>query len=675
MAYDKTTWVTGDVVTATRLNNIETGLEAADATANAALYLASMIGEDGAIDTNNLADESVNDDKLADGSVTNPKLASGSVSRPKLDSALAHDIDNKASADGFYEDMTVGNAEQIISTVGTTDNSPYLFRTSGGNANIGDRLLDKIIGGTVAWNQRASVAPISSTVNGITRVSSEDGKSVTYSGEATTSGNFKCCDITGWISGHIYYMSLGNVELPSGCLISSSFGDSEPYVIYPRATASVGVYITAGIDIGTFTVTPIAIDLTEMFGPEIANYLYSMETSGHGTDSSGSEWFRRLFPKEYYEYNTGELISVKTSAHETTGFNQWDEVWELGGIDSSGDNSSSTDVIRSKNFIHVISGETYYFKTGSDDQSDWQIQVFCYDYNKVYIGTSVYKRNAEYTIPNKCSYIRFTTTIGYGTSYKNDICINISHSGYRNGEYEKYEKHTYPLDDGYEFRGIFKLDSFYNLYYDGDTYESDGTVTRKYGIVDLGTLDWSYSAASEERPINRFDTSGLASVVSRIPGESPNNSVMLDLFCSKFIPDRNPVYTRDTDNAMCVLCSSGILYVSCSDYSSASDFKSAMSGVYLLYKLASPVIESANPYTDPQVVDDFGTEEYIDVREVQIPVGHETMYQVNLRDKLQNAPDSPNSDGVYLVKRENGVNEYVTLASVLPIYNGGVSYE
>ena len=39
---------------------------------------------------------------------------------------------------------------------------------------------------------------------------------------------------------------------------------------------------------------------------------------------------------------------------------------------------------------------------------------------------------------------------------------------------------TYPLDSTLTLRGIPKLDSSNNLYYDGDTYESDGTVSRRF---------------------------------------------------------------------------------------------------------------------------------------------------------------------------------------------------
>ena len=52
-----------------------------------------------------------------------------------------------------------------------------------------------------------------------------------------------------------------------------------------------------------------------------------------------------------------------------------------------------------------------------------------------------------------------------------------------------------------------------------------------------------------------------------------------------------------------------------------------MSGVYLVYELATPTTESAAPYTNPQIVDDFGTEEY--VTDSIVPVGHVTKYMDN----------------------------------------------
>ena len=55
--------------------------------------------------------------------------------------------------DGYYEEMTVGDAEQLVATQFVEDNKPYLLRPTGGSSDVGNRAyLDKIVGGTVAWN-------------------------------------------------------------------------------------------------------------------------------------------------------------------------------------------------------------------------------------------------------------------------------------------------------------------------------------------------------------------------------------------------------------------------------------------------------------------------------------------------------------------------------------------
>ena len=76
--------------------------------------------------------------------------------------------------------------------------------------------------------------------------------------------------------------------------------------------------------------------------------------------------------------------------------------------------------------------------------------------------------------------------------------------------------------------------------------------------------------------------------------------------------------------------------------------------------------DTCSDLPNPQIVDDFGTEEYVDNREVAIPVGHDTFYQANLRAKLEMSPDSPSGDGDYIVRQTNGQNEYVAFVKELP---------
>ena len=108
----------------------------------------------------------------------------------------------------------------------------------------------------------------------------------------------------------------------------------------------------------------------------------------------------------------------------------------------------------------------------------------------------------------------------------------------------------------------------------------------------------------------------------------------------------------------CAINQAGSVYVKDSRYT-ASDLTdghaSWLEGVYLVYELATPTTESADPFQSPQIVDDWGTEEYIVTEQggVAMPVGHETQYPANLRDKLQHLPDLASSDGYYVIN-QNG---------------------
>lgn len=172
------------------------------------------------------------------------------------------------------------------------------------------------------------------------------------------------------------------------------------------------------------------------------------------------------------------------------------------------------------------------------------------------------------------------------------------------------ETWSYPLDSSLELRGIPKLDSSNNLYYDGDTYASNGTVTRKYGIVDLGTLTWTYQSstsmfysgaynAMKSNTTNGIVSNGYILVSSTLTVQSTDKSIAKD--------------------------SNGRMYIKDSSYTTSASFQTAMSGVYLVYELATPTTESATPYQNPQRVG--STEEY--VTDSIVPVGHNSKYYDN----------------------------------------------
>ena len=345
-------------------------------------------------------------------------------------------IGNKADVDGTYDNMTVGNAKQLKSNVGEVDKVPYLFRPSGGSIDIGDRETDMIVGGTVAFNQlvqnndtkwRGYRATISyDTVSKEFTVTKNDNESGGGLYSISLFSDYpqnhktlimleaKSVDVTAF---RIYLNSAyktNNILTPNYTQYSAILNSGSPNEIdfYTDGGNNNSIVYYKNIQV---------IDLTAMFGTTIADYIYSLEQSVAG---SGVAWFRNLFPKSYYAYNAGTLMSVQTSKHITTGFNQWDEEWELGTINAQGQNASGNQTIRSKNYIPILPNTAYYI-------TNVMSAVFWYDYDKNLISLN-YSGGLR-TSPTNAYYMRFYSTQEYGNTYNHDICINFHWDGERDG--------------------------------------------------------------------------------------------------------------------------------------------------------------------------------------------------------------------------------------------------
>ena len=112
----------------------------------------------------------------ATGAAQNANAAAAAAEQATADIAGA--LAAKADVDGAYDELTAGNAKQLVSTVFATDKAPYLFRTSGGSIDIGDRENDTLVGGTVAWNQLIGGVRANTTVNGLTFVNNYPSLSI-----------------------------------------------------------------------------------------------------------------------------------------------------------------------------------------------------------------------------------------------------------------------------------------------------------------------------------------------------------------------------------------------------------------------------------------------------------------------------------------------------------------
>ena len=604
-------------------------------------------------------------------------------------------VNDKANVNGNYPTMTVGNADQLNSTVFVVDKVPYLYRTSGGDADIGNREYDKIIGGSLGinqlvkngnfasdsnWNKANVTASVKNNVATVEVSNTSDPYfEQILSGVANHKYLFLCeakAISGGWRIAFFYNGSTASSYKPTNSVISSSNFEWYGGIVDNTISANnnrirlTGSASGDGIAIGNQCQIKnvMLIDLTQMLGSAIADYIYSLEQANAG---AGVAWFRNYFKEEDYPYNAGAIKNVKLVSHDMVGFNQWDEELRLGyGINAQGQQSASSSKSVSKNLIPCLPNTQYFMSCQHETAYGGYANVYFYDANQNFLGIDkghfVYLNNTGnsglFTTPSNAWFMCFVIASG-DQPYNNDICINLSWSGWRNGQYEPYQKNSYPLDTTIELRGIPKLDSDNHLYFDGDEYSSDGKVVRKYGIVDLGSLDWNALASQNNY---RMSSAGIIDLVKK----PADNNTKANILCSKYVSfTANEVYL---ENIGIWIDNSGRISVYDTNYNqstSAAAFKSAMSGVYLVYELATPTEETATPFQEPQIVDDFGTEEYVVPTQDgwQVPVGHDTKYPANLRDKLQRLPDMPsvsqNVTETYVVNY-NGTTKKCTFVAI-----------
>lgn len=599
-----------------------------------------------------------------------------------------------AKNDGYYEEMSVGNAEQLISSVMAEDTAPYTFRTTGGSADVGDRLYEKIVGGTIAWNQLIQNGNFASATNWsrnrcVLTVDNNVGHFVCNSDESSSWGFYQnnnctvghkllalgsfCCHTTNPASS-LQFISSGNRIINLKGYTTQSNPQNDVWYdlsfvgIYNETSAtvqSVLVYsnrTSISVDSDYVDAKNIMLfDLTQMFGPEIADYIYSLESE---TTGKGVTFFRKLFPNIYYARNAGELISVNTSAHKMIGFNALNpEIL-----------SKTTPTIVRSSMIRVVGGQEYELRW-DNASSGYYGYIIEYDSNGTQLRSN-YTISGNYkraTLLNNTTFVQIQFykpgSISVDEVLSEHPCLHLVHSGYRNGEYEEYKERVYPLDSSLELRGIPKLGASNNLYYDGDIYESNGTVNRRFREIILDGSTTGRKIASD----NQVITSGskiYAYIVLDVDGISTNagGGLISNKFITKVASTEGSIYITTNGRNL-------VMYNYDQTLDTAAKWNTwlASNNVTVVYEVAEPIFQVAESFTSPQWVDDFGTEEYIDYgvqqgeRDVSIPVGHESKYPANLRDKLQHLPDLPNplNNGNYKIR----VDDYQM--SLVPDGGGG----
>ncbi len=237
-----------------------------------------------------------------------------------------------------------------------------------------------------------------------------------------------------------------------------------------------------------------------------------------------------------------------------------------------------------------------------------QINLAQYDSSKTFISTLTYDVNSYTpfipTLDANCKYIRVSyrfdlmsnLMINYGTTplpYEavyftgiRDSAITSVVSKDSNNttlETKTIDSHITALT-GYGW-GI--NDTCYN-YIDYATKK----FVQKVARVDLGSLSWNLASA------NRFNSTNISTLVKRPTSDSTQANILCAIFTSWYKTSIESVPNR------IAIDTGGAIWTSTDgSYANANAFKTAMSGVYLYYELATPVETDISQYIDNNFIE------------------------------------------------------------------------
>lgn len=512
--------------------------------------------------------------------------------------------ENKANIDGYYSQMSVGAAENLVG--GNETSREFTEDTAGGTTDITDGIvqIDRIKGNTIVWNQLCQYPLMTSKID----ISSESDTSV------VTDKGLECTKINN--NSTLYYgkkipkLKLGNKLYIHATIVADNFpeiyylsvkvrknsdttADLTPSIIKATEIKSIYINVTneaniiylwakcqSNIPIGSkITITKMeCFDLTLMFGA--------------GNEPATVEEFEKMFPLDYYDYNAGQLLSLNPTGIKTVGFNAYNP---------------------STGKAYVIGGKQYQI-TGSYTSITENGVTITPDSNGKFTPT----KNGELTIAGGNS----TTT-----------CVHLVWSGVRNGEYEEHweETRNIPIakintDGTITESAIGKTRLFPDgLCSAGDVYDeiTPTKAIKRIGKVDLGSFEFTKVHTSRfyvQMPLDCKAESNVKSV------------------CSLY--ERNyDAYSETVDKSHII--TNYLLHIYDTDYTDAAVFKAAMSGVYLYYELATPIeVTFAEPLNLTYRVSDFGIETLLPINTatpVTTPIRLDVVYGLNVVDFARNA--------------------------------------
>lgn len=454
--------------------------------------------------------------------------------------------------------------------------------------------VEKLLGNSVVWNQLVANSQAEKTITGTIPISGYIGTSIPWGAVASHKYLFRTIFKTSNISdiSQFSIVPTTNASQGSYAVVAATSAINEYIFTAPATTlyscsyrviGTVGTYVDVTIDQNNI------FDLTLMFGESVANTMTV-------------EMFEKLFPLSYYEYNAGEIISNEAAAVKGIGRNLWDGNHSAEGkyLDNSGEEKTGSGNIST--YIPVLDGKNYLLFTEENIILGVNASICWYDGNKNFIAGEAYSSSVDMrrTTPTNAKFFRFSQT----NPTKHYM---FALSGPLDGQYEPYKESIAKLDAKKIYGKLNGAGNYVQVFpngirsagtvYDEVDYQSKSAVVR-VNSVDMGTLTYTRHATYGTGEYNFFYSAGLAALIK----SNPVSNVVANVLCEEEVAYIRtvPQYTQKNRS---IGVEDTTIYIFDSRYSSstAAEFKTAMSGVELLYELATPKY-----YTDLKLSDDNG---------------------------------------------------------------------
>ena len=315
-----------------------------------------------------------------------------------------------------------------------------------------------------------------------------------------------------------------------------------------------------------------------------------------------------------------ELVASTGRTYFSLAKDVWDQEWELGTYNSSGEKAADNSKIRSVNASAILPSTRYYVVNEGETGDSNYLNIRYYDAQGNYISGASPYGGQTFVTPENARYLRFSLNSAYGTTYKNNIAI---------------------LNAPPEIYG-------------GELNVTTGELKVTYGRQNLGSLTWNKSGTDGTFYVNS------ANSWIKFPA---TEYVAFNGLCDSYKVDsyENGHSAFGTIYTSWASAGSKLLYIRDSAYADAdaATFKTAMVGKYLVYEAVNqPVF-----HLDPVQVKTWLKENNITANTGDIIKLRYAVDPAMALDEAVSAkvPDAPSEDGSYQL--------IVTVTDGVPVYS------